>query len=196
MSYNHNGTTLYVVDDSFLKSHKKRYCGNRLSRSSYILLIILIVIVVLFLVLGLSLYFAVIPAMIRTNFSKLGDPKDGGDPLKFSKLNVYGFNDDGFNLEIAAVLPALVPWLPASMKLMDPVFYIGSRSGKYVQLNVPDMDIKLNQPYALDMGVKIAFVDNLGLRDYIKHVMNDEQKPNLIISSDLVVEILGTVCKT
>lgn len=116
--------------------------------------------------------------------------------MKFSKLNINGFTDDGFNLEAAAILPPLVPWLPASMKLLNPVFYIGSESGKYVQLKVPDMDIKLNEPFSLDMEVRIQFVDNPGLRDYIKHAMNDIEKPNLIISSDLVVEILGTVCNT
>ena len=98
-------------------------------------------------------------------------------------------------MEVEATLPPMVPWLPSSMKLLDPVFYIGSESGKYVQLSVPDMDIKLNEPYHLDMGINFAFVDNPGLRDYIKHVMNDEKKPKLIISSDLQVEILGTVCK-
>lgn len=126
----------------------------------------------------------------------MGDPKDGTDPLKLSKLNINGFNDDGFILQIAAILPPLVPWLPASMKLLDPVFYIGSDSGKYVQLKVPDMDIKLNEPYSLDMEVEIQFTDNHGLKEYIKHVMNDPEKPNLVVSSDLVVEILGSVCKS
>ena len=125
----------------------------------------------------------------------MGDSKDGGHPLKFSKLNINGFNDDGFNLEAATVLPPLVPWLPASMKLLDPVFYIGSSSGRFVQLKVPNMDIRLNQPYSLDMLVSISFVDNPGLSDFIKHAINDDEKPNLVISSDLVVQILGTVCK-
>lgn len=125
----------------------------------------------------------------------MGDPKDGADPMKFSKLNIYGFNDNGFNLEVATVLPPLVPWLPGSMTLLDPVFYIGSASGKYVQLKVPNMDIILNQPYSLNMLVQIAFFDNPGLKDYIKQVMNDESKPNLVISSDLKVELLGIFCK-
>jgi hypothetical protein len=125
----------------------------------------------------------------------LGDHKDGADPMKFSKLNIYGFNDDGFNLEVATVLPPLVPWLPGSMKLLHPVFYIGSATGKYVQLKVPDMDIKLNQPYSLNMLVQIAFVDNPGLKDYIKDVVDDESKPNLVISSDLELEILRVFCK-
>ena len=60
-----NGTTLYVEDDAYFKPLKKRYCGNRLSKTSYILLMTLIVIIVIVLVCGLTLYFAIIPTMIR-----------------------------------------------------------------------------------------------------------------------------------
>ena len=79
------------------------------------------------------------------------------------------------------------------MKLLNPVFVIGSRSGKYVELKAPDMDIRLNQPFILDMGIDIVFIDNPGLRDYIKHFINDD-RPDLVLSSDLMIEILGSVC--
>jgi hypothetical protein len=50
-----------------------------------------------------------------------------------------------------------------------------------VQLKVPNMDIRLNQPYSLDILVSIGFVDNPGLKDFIKHAINDDEKPNLVI---------------
>ena len=114
--------------------------------------------------------------------------------MKLSKLNINGFNDDGFHAHVAATLPPLVLWLPASMKMLDPAFYIGSKSSKYVRLKVPDMDIKLNLPFDLDMGIEISFVDTDGLGEYIKEVANDPDKPELVISSDLRVKILVSVC--
>jgi hypothetical protein len=64
---NNNGTTLYVENDSYLKPLKKRYCGNKLSRSSFILLMILMVILLLLVIFFLILYFAIIPAMIKVS---------------------------------------------------------------------------------------------------------------------------------
>ena len=64
---NRNATTLYVENNPKFK----RYCGNRVSRPVYILLILVALILLLFLVIGLSLYLAIIPSMIRVSFKSI-----------------------------------------------------------------------------------------------------------------------------
>ena len=64
-----------------------------------------------------------------------------------------------------------------------------------VSMTVPDMDITLNKPYFLDLGINVTFENTSGLNEYLGRFMSVNEKPDLIISSAIDVEILGTKCK-
>ena len=125
----------------------------------------------------------------------MGD-SHGDDPMKILKLNLDQFHDTGFHLDVDTTLPPLVPWLPAYMTLVNPSFFIGSgQINKMVEVKTPTLVFKLNSPYHLDAGIGVGFVDTSNLNAYLHTLMAANSAPSdLIISADLDVEILGTIC--
>jgi hypothetical protein len=119
--------------------------------------------------------------------------------MKFQKLNLNEFDQQGFHLDVQTTLPPLVSWLPVLFTIRNPTFYVGNDPvNQMVGIKTPDLIFKLSDPLPFDAGVNITFLATQELNKVLKELMTLPQeatKQNLLISANIDVELFGTVCK-
>jgi hypothetical protein len=114
------------------------------------------------------------------------------DPIE--RLDINHFELNGFNISAKTLLPPLMPGAPIPFGLRDPLFYVGSSSDqKLIQLHLKDdLHFKLSDKLPLDTDIDIQFSEPHILNQYVQTVLlKDPNMKDLVISSDLNVEIFG-----
>ena len=109
------------------------------------------------------------------------------------RLSISDFRSNGLTVAVDTALAPLIPWLPVYFTLLKPNFYLGSKeTPKMVSIDVSDMTFKLSEPVPVHKNASINFENSSALNSHLLRLTQGNH-PEWLISSDLVVKLLGVV---